>query len=372
MRQLRLVAVSEDGSYLILSAGDHEQLALQVDERLHAAIRGDRARLGQLEIQLESQLRPRDIQARIRAGETVDAVAAVAGMPLEKVRRFAGPVLAEREHIAQRAQQATVRRPHGDGPIRTLETVAVEHVASAQADPESIAWDAWRRDDGRWQVSFSWPEGSGTSSALFSFDPSGRSVVPEDDTARIASGELKPVPVVEAEPALPTGPARLSVVAAPVTDDTDDDSADDNTGDTSAPTTELPVASAASAGSLEALVRATRSPVDDQPDDTDDHLADTGAAARRSRRNRYGRSERRRRDQETWDDHADDEPTSERLHLSDIAEHVVDVGQPAQPPADDDAPHPPKTRKTGSGSARSRRPSVPSWDEIMFGRRKPE
>ncbi len=371
MRQLRLVAVSEDGSYLILSAGDHEQLALQVDERLHAAIRGDRARLGQLEIQLESQLRPRDIQARIRAGETVDAVAAVAGMPLEKVRRFAGPVLAEREHIAQRAQQATVRRPHGDGPLRTLETVAIEHVASTRADPESIAWDAWRRDDGRWQVSFSWPVDSETSSALFSFDPSGRSVVPEDDTARVASGEVKPEPVVEPQPEPRPGPARLSVVAAPVTeDDTDLDTDVDADRDDSTPTTELPVASAVSGGSMEALVRATQPSVDDHPDTADDHL-DGGAAARRSRRNRYGRSERRRRDAEAWDDHSDDEPTSERLHLSDIAEHIVDVDQPSKPPADD-APEPPKTRKPGTGSARSRRPSVPSWDEIMFGRRKPE
>jgi hypothetical protein len=66
MRELQLIAVSDDGTHLILRPdGDDVPMALPVDERLHAAMRGDRARLGQLEIQMDSQVRPRDIQARI-------------------------------------------------------------------------------------------------------------------------------------------------------------------------------------------------------------------------------------------------------------------------------------------------------------------
>ena len=97
MRELRLVAVSDDGTRLILRPeGDDAPMALPVDERLHAAMRGDRARLGQLEIQMDSQVRPRDIQARIRSGESVESVAAAAAVPLDRVLRYAGPVLAER------------------------------------------------------------------------------------------------------------------------------------------------------------------------------------------------------------------------------------------------------------------------------------
>ncbi|HEU0042074.1 MAG TPA: septation protein SepH [Jiangellaceae bacterium] len=362
MRQLRLVAVSEDGTHLILSGDDDEQLALRVDESLHAAIRGDRARLGQLEIQLESQLRPRDIQARIRAGDTVEAVAAVAGMTLDKVRRYAGPVLAEREHIAGKARQATVRRQGGEGPVRTLDAVVTE-----SAGTDEVSWDAWRRDDGRWQVQCVWVDDDAEATALFSFDPSGRSVVPDDDAARIVAGERLPDPVPEPEPEF-RGPARLSVVSnghvetrTGLGDDLDDfgDDADPASATSPRPAT----TTRADVGSVEV-----------------DHPTEDPAASdpsRRSRRGaRPGRPERRKREAELWaDDSADDstdEPTSERLRLSDIATRVEvegpddDATEEIPEPAEQPAP----ARKAVNGSPRSRRPSVPSWDEIMFGRRK--
>ena len=97
MREARLVGLSQDGTKLVLAMPETgEEFAVPVDDRLRAALRGDRARLDQLEIQMESALRPRDIQARIRAGESPEAVAAVAQMPMERVMAFAGPVLAER------------------------------------------------------------------------------------------------------------------------------------------------------------------------------------------------------------------------------------------------------------------------------------
>ena len=69
---------------------------------------------------MESALRPRDIQTRIRAGESPEDVAAVAGTSVEKVMIFAAPVLAERAHIARSAQSSSVRRDLGravvDGP----------------------------------------------------------------------------------------------------------------------------------------------------------------------------------------------------------------------------------------------------------------
>ena len=47
----------------------HERFTVPADEQLRAAARGDLTRLGQISIELESQLRPREIQARIRAGQ---------------------------------------------------------------------------------------------------------------------------------------------------------------------------------------------------------------------------------------------------------------------------------------------------------------
>lgn len=90
MPELRVVAVSNDGTRLVLKAADSTEYTLPIDERLRAAVRGDRPRLGQIEIEVESHLRPRDIQARIRAGASAEEVASLAGIPVDRVRRFEG------------------------------------------------------------------------------------------------------------------------------------------------------------------------------------------------------------------------------------------------------------------------------------------
>src|ERR671928_68781 len=103
MRTLRLVALSDDGQSLVLTAADadggEERFVLPIDERVRAAARGD-ARLGAIE-DLGNTLPPRVIQARIRAGETPEQVAETSGTRVERIMRFAHPVLQERERIAE-------------------------------------------------------------------------------------------------------------------------------------------------------------------------------------------------------------------------------------------------------------------------------
>src|SRR5262245_66118397 len=144
MQELRLVAVSEDGSYLVLAtAGRGTRFTLPVDDRLRAAVRGHFSRLGQYEIEVESPLRPKEIQARIRAGETAEEIAQTAGIPVERVRWFEGPVLAERAYVAQQAQAASVRRA-GDssGPGPRLGAIVPERLSAAGADPAEGQWDS--------------------------------------------------------------------------------------------------------------------------------------------------------------------------------------------------------------------------------------
>ena len=110
MQELRLVAVSEDGTYAVLTApGRSGRFSLPIDERLRIVARGQFSRLAQYEIEVESPLRPKEIQDRIRAGETAEDIADAAGVPIERVRRFEGPVLAERAYRAQEAQGASIR-----------------------------------------------------------------------------------------------------------------------------------------------------------------------------------------------------------------------------------------------------------------------
>ena len=110
---------------------------MPADERLRAAARGDLSRLGQIAIELESQLRPREIQARIRAGASVEQVATAAGVPEQKIERFAYPVLTERFRTADNAQRAHPMR--ADGPDNLWRLVRDGKDAIGRA-PEDRGW----------------------------------------------------------------------------------------------------------------------------------------------------------------------------------------------------------------------------------------
>jgi len=215
MRRLTLVGLSDDGTELLFTAEAPKtgpesrdgQYVLALDDQLHAALRHDRARLGQLQLADPTALRPRDIQARVRSGEAPEEIAAAAGVPVARVLVFARPVLAEREHVAEVAQVAVLRRR--SGAAQTLGE-AVAAAAARAGQPATAAFDAHRRPDGSWLVRVS---GVGPSTASFVFDPAARSVVAEDAAARDLVAEPDP-----AAPAIPvsydTRITRFDSVAA--------------------------------------------------------------------------------------------------------------------------------------------------------------
>ena len=207
MTELRVMAVTGDGDRLVLRAPDGQEFFLAIDDRLRAAVRGDRARLGQIEIELDAQLRPRDIQARIRSGQTAEQVADLAGIPLERVRRFEGPVLAERAFMAERAQNTQVRRA-GETHGPKLGDVVRERLAQREPDHDSTQWDSWRRDDGVWTVRLLFRIGGLAYEATWAFDPPRRLVTPADDEARLLSSDMA------AENAFPFAPRQPRLPAA--------------------------------------------------------------------------------------------------------------------------------------------------------------
>ncbi len=189
MRKLRLVGLSADGRQVVLVDDAGAEFATPADDRLRAALRGDRARLGQLEIEMDSVLRPRDIQARIRAGDPPETVAALAQVSVDKIMPYVVPVLAERQHIAELARRSHVRRKGADGPSRTLGDVVAERLQGRGVDALAAEWDAWRREDGRWAVQASYHSGERERSALFIFDAVGRYSLADDDEAKWLTGE---------------------------------------------------------------------------------------------------------------------------------------------------------------------------------------
>ena len=191
MVHLTLAEVSDDGKCLLLVSDAGVEFTLDIDARLRAALRGDHARLGHLEIRMDSALRPRDIQARIRAGDTPEAVAQAAQTTVDRIMAFAAPVLAERQHVAERAQRSSVRRKPGESAsgARTLGDAVAGHLRFLNVDPETVVWDARRREDGRWTLTGDFATGKRQGSADFIYDPPGNYVTVENDDARWLLGE---------------------------------------------------------------------------------------------------------------------------------------------------------------------------------------
>ncbi|WP_329240038.1 septation protein SepH [Actinoallomurus sp. NBC_01490] len=192
MQELRLVAVSEDGSYLVLAtAGRGTRFTLPVDDRLRAAVRGHFSRLGQYEIEVESPLRPKEIQARIRAGETAEEIAETAGIPVERVRWFEGPVLQEREYMAQQAQRVTIRRQGESAPAPALGEIVEERLGKRGIDLEEVEWDSRKCEDSTWRVRLSFSYDGRPYAAEWAYDPRRRHIsAVNEEAARLSSLEL--------------------------------------------------------------------------------------------------------------------------------------------------------------------------------------
>lgn len=171
MRELRVVGLDIDGRRIICETGDSgEKFVLRSDDRLKAALRGDQAISNQMAIDVEvNMLRPKDIQSKIRAGASVEQVAAATGGDIARVERFAHPVLLERARAAELATAAHPVLADGPSVLTLLETVTTALVARG-LDPDAN-WDAWRNEDGRWTVQLAWKAGLSDNVAHFRYAP---------------------------------------------------------------------------------------------------------------------------------------------------------------------------------------------------------
>jgi hypothetical protein len=200
MRPVRFVALSEDGQAFVLADEVGRLLALPIDERVQTAIRTEPGHPSSSSSALASAgsepvaLSPRDIQARIRAGESADEVARVAGVPVDRVLRYAGPVLQERAMLAQQARRTKLKNSDKN----SLAEVVDSRLAMHGVEAEKISWDAYRRDDGTWRIVATWPSGKATAQAIWDLDRTRQLVTPHDDMALYLCTE-RPSPVLGKE-----------------------------------------------------------------------------------------------------------------------------------------------------------------------------
>lgn len=187
MRELTLIGLDVDGKHVICEGGDPaDKFLIRVDDRLRAAVRGDRAGLMQSgnDSEVKGVLRPKDIQARIRAGASVAELAKASGMDVTRIERFAHPVLLERQRAAEMATAAHPVLPDGPAVETLLDTITAA-LAARGLTTESTSWDAWRGDDGRWTVRMGWQAGMSENFAHFRFSPGahGGTVTAVDEAA---------------------------------------------------------------------------------------------------------------------------------------------------------------------------------------------
>ena len=124
MRLLTVSGLNADGTRLVLRAGT------EVFELDLADV--PQGRQPALPFAGASPPTPREIQLRLRRGESVQQIAEDSGLPHDAVDRYAGPVLAERELQATRARGAVY-----DG--RVVEELVLEHLDRLGADPADVA-----------------------------------------------------------------------------------------------------------------------------------------------------------------------------------------------------------------------------------------
>ncbi|WP_107705970.1 septation protein SepH [Nocardioides allogilvus] len=324
MAHLTLAGLSDDGKRLLLVDDNGAEFTLDIDAPLRATLRGEHARIGQLEIQMDSALRPRDIQTRIRGGETAESVAQAAQTTIERIMVFAAPVLAERAHVAQRAQASSLRRKAGDTGARTLGEAVSAHLHTFNIDPAVVEWDAWRREDGRWTLTGAFRTAQRKGTATFAFDMRGNFVTSEDEDARWLVGEAVGRPAAAAAPRArdeqpPTRVRRLNAV----------------------PAEELPLGE-------DAIELVADEPDDASPAETTIDLTEAGLGTEQPVEAYLAE------DAEEGADSSDDDSEQDT--------------PPSEPAAEDDrspaADEPPSRRPARKARGRA---SVPSWDEIMFG-----
>lgn len=181
MSDLEFIAFSDDGSYIILqnSAGEWIEVPIKKNQTpTHTPTP-----------QKIENLSAREIQFRIRAGADPQTLAEQTGTAIERIMIFAPPVLHERSYVAHKASGTIIRKASGTGPLLD---VVLARLSPLSVDEEKLVWDAFRREDGRWNVTLTYPSKDTQRKATWLYDARNSALVPSDEEARWLMGEANP------------------------------------------------------------------------------------------------------------------------------------------------------------------------------------
>jgi hypothetical protein len=307
-KDLRTVGRSADGDSLELHDLDGHSYSLRITDHLRSLVNQptssqNRTQLHSVSGDADSEISIKEIQARLRAGESMESISQHGNVSLEKVERYSQPILQERSYIISLAQKCELKKLKS-----TLLEVITEKLSPRGVEMKSCEWNTYRNDDGTWQIILEYPTRDGKGSAAWRFESVKRRIESDDDGARwIMDEEPAPVDAIVRPIRGEEAPPRLISIRS----------------------TPTPTPASESPSPLHRLTPSEAREFDAGYTDSDD-----------------------------LDEAVDDVSTS---HIDDDSgegdELLLDMGD-EQIPSD--------ARRDGV----TRKVSIPSWDDIMFGTRK--
>jgi hypothetical protein len=173
-----------------------------------------------------SSLSVREIQARLRAGDDVAAVAADAGVDEEWIERFAPPVRAEQRRIIERALASHLTRPRaGESAVplrRAVGMALAERGIAFTASGFEAAWSARLLGHDRWSVAFAYRHRGRARTATWVYDARDDELATGDRTGAqlgYVAGDARvddaPEPTAEGVIGDPDAPSPIDAPAAP-------------------------------------------------------------------------------------------------------------------------------------------------------------
>jgi hypothetical protein len=187
MSELRLTGKNPEGTHLTLTNPIGEEFTIRISDTLRATVNQPRLAAVVASDDVET-MSVKEIQRRLRAGESMDAIARDGHISVEKVERFAGPILQERVYILDQAFSVVLRKESARDQ-ETFQDVVISRLAPMGVDSDSLSWNTWRIDDGTWTIDLSYPNRDGHGSATWNFDLNRRSITATNENARWMLGQ---------------------------------------------------------------------------------------------------------------------------------------------------------------------------------------
>lgn len=404
MAQLRLVGVHDDGEHLLLESADGTEYQLPIDQNLRTSIAKARRIQPARGRGASGTFGPRDIQTRFRQGATVEEIVAESGWDADRVRRYEWPIVAERANIitvARKVLISTAGTSRRDSSALTLDehiNRVAQHFGFEEAPTD---WNTYQQESGQWTISLDISLDSDTKDSLprgvvfparWSYNPANQSIYASNEAAYFLLGRDH------------SGDAPLPGIGTH--DHSEDDAAAEDSAEqtASSPLTavkqEQPSAQEELLDELE-----NRRGIRDRSSASERKLADllerarqkpesplvnTEETAARAQENESAAEEEAQSREEPVSTADETEEGTEETVISPEPNQTIDAEVAAGTEVEDSVPHevaqpdvaedeaatdeakqPQKEEKPAPKPAqRSKRTSVPSWDDIIFGNQR--